>query len=92
MTFYRYTNTAYSRILLPFGSEESCCEGASSTYHERVGRSTKLLGPYMDKQGNNLLTGNYGEIILHGNNDANGFAGPGHNAEIINRQITGIKQ
>ncbi|HEY3371146.1 MAG TPA: family 43 glycosylhydrolase [Prolixibacteraceae bacterium] len=66
-----------------FGSEGTCCEGAKSTYHVRVGRSRQLLGPYLDKNGNNLLSGPYGELILHGNEDANGFAGPGHNAEIM---------
>lgn len=66
-----------------FGSEGTCCEGANSTYRERVGRSTSLLGPYLDKDGNNLASGSYGELILHGNDGTNGFAGPGHNAEII---------
>lgn len=66
-----------------FGSEGSCCEGASSTYRERVGRSTNLLGPYMDKNGNNIAWGSYGELILHGNDGQNGFAGPGHNSEIF---------
>lgn len=66
-----------------FGSEGSCCEGANSTYRERVGRSTNLLGPYLDKDGNNIAWGNYGELILHGNAGSDGFAGPGHNAEII---------
>lgn len=66
-----------------FGSEGSCCEGANSTYRERVGRSTSLLGPYKDKNDNNIAWGNYGELILHGNDGPNGFAGPGHNAEII---------
>ena len=66
-----------------FGSQGTCCEGANSTYHVRVGRSTELLGPYVDKAGNDLLKGEYGELFLKGNDGAKGFAGPGHSAEII---------
>lgn len=66
-----------------FASEGSCCSGASSTYRLRVGRSTSLLGPYVDKQGNSLTSGPYGETILKTNVEDYGFAGPGHNSEII---------
>jgi arabinan endo-1,5-alpha-L-arabinosidase len=66
-----------------FGSEGSCCDGANSSYRERVGRSSSLLGPYLDKDGNNIASGSYGEVLLHGNDGQGGFAGPGHNAEII---------
>lgn len=66
-----------------FGSEGSCCEGANSTYRVQVGRSESLLGPYLDKEGNNLATGHFGELLLEANDEAFGFAGPGHNAEII---------
>ena len=66
-----------------FASEGSCCDGAKSTYRLRVGRSTSLLGPYVDKQGNKLTAGPYGEVILKTNTESYGFAGPGHNAEII---------
>ena len=66
-----------------FGSEGSCCEGANSTYKVRVGRSESLLGPYVDKQGRELTTGPYGEILIKGNEGSGGYAGPGHNAEIV---------
>lgn len=66
-----------------FGSEGSCCEGANSTYQVKVGRSESLLGPYLDKRGNDLAMGHYGELLLRGNEGNTGFAGPGHNAEII---------
>jgi arabinan endo-1,5-alpha-L-arabinosidase len=66
-----------------FASEGSCCAGANSTYQLRVGRSLSLLGPYVDKQGNSLAEGPHGEIILKTNREEFGFAGPGHNAEII---------
>jgi arabinan endo-1,5-alpha-L-arabinosidase len=66
-----------------FGSEGSCCEGANSTYHVKVGRAESLLGPYLDKEGNDFASGHYGELLLKGNEGDTGFAGPGHNAEII---------
>jgi arabinan endo-1,5-alpha-L-arabinosidase len=66
-----------------FASEGSCCAGANSTYRLRVGRSASLLGPYVDKGGNRLSQGPYGEIILQGNTESWGFAGPGHNSEIM---------
>lgn len=66
-----------------FGSEGSCCDGANSSYQVRVGKSGSLLGPYLDKSGNDIATGNHGEIILKTNAVNYGFAGPGHNAEIM---------
>lgn len=66
-----------------FGSEGSCCAGAGSTYQVRVGRSQSLLGPYIDKDGNDMASGVHGEILIRGNEEDFGFAGPGHNAEII---------
>ncbi len=51
-----------------------CCRGVNSTYNIRVGRSDKITGPYLDKKGENLLTGG-GSLFL----DTQGpFIGPGH--------------
>ena len=66
-----------------FGSEGSCCAGAGSTYQVKVGRSQSLLGPYFDKNGNDMASGAWGELLIRGNSEDFGFAGPGHNAEII---------
>ena len=44
---------------------------------------SSLLGPYLDRLGNDLRDGTYGEILLIGDDGGAGFAGPGHNAEII---------
>ncbi|MFD2033871.1 family 43 glycosylhydrolase [Belliella marina] len=66
-----------------FGSEGSCCAGANSTYRVRVAVSDNLLGPYLDKAGNNIKDGNYGELILSANVESYGFAGPGHNGHIM---------
>jgi arabinan endo-1,5-alpha-L-arabinosidase len=65
-----------------FGSTGSCCEGAKSTYRVKVGRSTSLKGPYLDRSGKPLLE-NGGTLLLEANPGAQGFAGPGHNGDII---------
>jgi arabinan endo-1,5-alpha-L-arabinosidase len=66
-----------------FCSVGSCCEGENSTYRTVVGRSTKLMGPYVNKQGGNMTSDNY-TTILKGNDGATGrWKGPGHNSEII---------
>jgi arabinan endo-1,5-alpha-L-arabinosidase len=53
-----------------------CCRGTNSTYNIRVGRSTSITGPYLDKEGKDLLQGG-GSLFLgtQGN-----VIGPGHAA------------
>jgi arabinan endo-1,5-alpha-L-arabinosidase len=34
-----------------------CCRGVQSTYEIRVGRASKITGPYLDKNGVNLMAG-----------------------------------
>ena len=62
-----------------FLSYGTCCNGLSSTYNIRVGRSQSLLGPYVDRDGRSMMEGG-GTTLLKGNSFA---AGPGHNAEIV---------
>lgn len=62
------------------GSKENCCNGAESKYHLRVGRSPKLLGPYVDKDGKFLTDRSTGTVILRGNEI---YAGTGHNSRLI---------
>lgn len=62
-----------------FASVGSCCEGLKSTYTTVVGRSENLFGPYVDKQGRNMLD-NHHEILIHKNE---AFVGTGHNSEIV---------
>ncbi|HWI55582.1 MAG TPA: family 43 glycosylhydrolase, partial [Bacillota bacterium] len=52
----------------------SCCSGVNSTYHIRVGRSTSITGPYLDRNGVNLAN-NGGSLFLQGTGK---FTGPGH--------------
>ena len=66
-----------------FCSVGSCCNGESSTYKTVVGRSTKLLGPYTNKNGGAMTSDNY-TTIIQGNSGSTGrWKGPGHNSEII---------
>jgi arabinan endo-1,5-alpha-L-arabinosidase len=40
-----------------FASVGTCCNGASSTYHIVYGRSNSITGPYLDKNGTDMLNG-----------------------------------
>jgi arabinan endo-1,5-alpha-L-arabinosidase len=51
-----------------------CCRGVNSTYHMRVGRSDKVTGPYLDKEGKDLRNSGGTSVI---GTDGN-FIGPGH--------------
>ncbi len=62
------------------GSKNNCCDGASSNYQLRVGRSTSLKGPYLDKAGNNIANRGNGTMMLQRNSK---FAGPGHCSAIF---------
>lgn len=72
--FYKRGNYYY--LICSVGS---CCEGVNSTYRTVVGRSTKLTGPYLNKQGGSMYDNNY-TTILKGNSR---WKGTGHNSEII---------
>jgi arabinan endo-1,5-alpha-L-arabinosidase len=59
-----------------FVSFDRCCNGADSTYNIRVGRSSEVLGPYVDRDGTPMMSGG-GTLLVEGNN---AWRGPGHNA------------
>ncbi|HBG58591.1 arabinan endo-1,5-alpha-L-arabinosidase [Proteiniphilum sp. UBA1028] len=59
-----------------FASIDYCCKGAESTYKMIYGRSRKIEGPYLDKEGKELLFGG-GTILMEGNER---WHGVGHNA------------
>jgi len=61
-----------------FASIDYCCKGVNSTYKMIVGRSKKIIGPYIDQQGNPMAGGG-GTVLLKG--DAN-WHGVGHNAVV----------
>ncbi|KAF6761522.1 secreted arabinase [Ephemerocybe angulata] len=56
-----------------FTSWDKCCSGTSSTYNIRVGRSSSVNGPYVDKSGVALTSG--GGTLVLGSHDA--IIGPG---------------
>jgi arabinan endo-1,5-alpha-L-arabinosidase len=51
-----------------------CCRGVKSTYEIRVGRSTKITGPYLDRDGRDLLHDG-GSVFMATDGP---FIGPGH--------------
>ena len=68
---YQHNNFYYL-----FTSFDYCCRGEKSTYKMMVGRSEKVTGPYIDKDGLALTNGG-GSLVLEGNKD---WHGVGHNA------------
>jgi arabinan endo-1,5-alpha-L-arabinosidase len=56
-----------------FVSTGTCCQGVNSTYQIRYGRSTSIIGPYVDKSGVSMMNG--GGSLLDGGNDR--WKGPG---------------
>lgn len=76
---YIYRRDGYYYL---FGSNGHCCLGRDTPYNVRVARSSNLLGPYLNKNGENVINVQ-GELFLAGDAGATGFVGPGHNAEII---------
>jgi arabinan endo-1,5-alpha-L-arabinosidase len=61
-----------------FVSFDYCCRGEKSTYKMMVGRSEKIQGPYLDKEGRPMTQGG-GSLVLEG--DQNWY-GVGHNAVV----------
>ena len=60
-----------------FSSWGACCDGAFD-YNMRVGRSTTVTGPYVDKAGTSLMSGG-GTLLVQGNAS---WGAPGHNSVI----------
>ena len=46
-----------------FVSFDKCCAGTSSTYRIMVGRSSSITGPYLDKNGINMLNGGGSQVL-----------------------------
>jgi arabinan endo-1,5-alpha-L-arabinosidase len=69
---YLHRNGSYYYLFFQRGL---CCNGTSSTYYTVVARSTSVTGPYLDRNGVNVLNGG-GSIFLP-NRDGR-YIGPGH--------------
>ena len=59
----------------PFVSWDYCCQGSKSNYRVAVGRSKRVDGPYLDREGKDMLKGG-GTIFLEG--DKTHFEAAGH--------------
>lgn len=68
---YIYRQGSYYYLFCNWGS---CCDGVDSTYNIRVGRSTSITGPYLDKNGVNMVSGG-GTLFMRASGK---YAGPGH--------------
>ena len=68
-----------------FVSFDFCCRGVNSTYNIRVGRSRRVTGPYLDRDGKDMMEGG-GTLVISGGKR---WRGPGHCA--ILRGETGDK-
>ncbi len=76
---YIYNHPENSYYYL-FVNWDVCCSGINSTYNIRVGRSENPTGPFVDKDGVDLINGG-GTLFLDANGEIIGnsrFAGPGH--------------
>ncbi|MET1756299.1 arabinan endo-1,5-alpha-L-arabinosidase [Novosphingobium sp. RD2P27] len=59
-------------------SYDYCCKGVNSTYYTVVGRSRSVTGPYLGKDGSELMRGG-GTILLRADlEEKQRFRGPGH--------------
>ncbi len=56
------------------GTRGSCCRGADSGYHIRVGRSKRPTGPYLDHMGADMMQGG-GKLVV---GSSGRHIGPGH--------------
>jgi arabinan endo-1,5-alpha-L-arabinosidase len=66
-----------------FVSFDFCCRGARSSYFTVVGRAKSATGPYLDREGKDMMDGG-GFPVLHASLDKSGrFAGPGHPAVLL---------
>lgn len=61
-----------------FASWNRCCRGVNSTYKVVVGRSQDILGPYEDREGENMLYGG-GSLVVRGFAEGERWAAGGHN-------------
>lgn len=57
-----------------FVSHDFCCRGVKSTYNIRVGRAPTAQGPFLDRDGRDLMDGG-GTLVEQG---AGRWVGPGH--------------
>jgi len=65
-----------------FVSFDYCCRGKESTYKIMVGRSEKIYGPYVDREGKPMMAGG-GTLVLSG---SSAWAGPGGQSVLMDKK------
>lgn len=62
-----------------FASYDFCCKGAQSNYYTACGRSRRITGPFVGRDGRRMTDG-AGVVVLKANNQEEGgrWRGPGH--------------
>jgi hypothetical protein len=68
---FLFQRGGYYYLFVNYGG---CCSGIDSTYNVRVGRSTSVTGPYLDRNGINLVNSG-GTMLLE---STGRYIGPGH--------------
>ncbi len=68
---YIFRQGSYYYLFVNWGS---CCDGVDSTYNIRVGRSLSITGPYLDKNGVDMVNGG-GTLFMRASGK---YSGPGH--------------
>jgi arabinan endo-1,5-alpha-L-arabinosidase len=71
-----YKHGGYYYLFVNWGS---CCRGVKSTYNIRIGRSRKITGHYVDRNGADMLHGG-GSLLL---GDKGPLVGPGHAGVLV---------
>ena len=67
-----------------FVSFDFCCKGVESDYKIMVGRSDRIIGPYIDRYGKSMMDGG-GNLLLSGYGR---WRGPGHCAVLLERELS----
>jgi len=69
-----------------FASYDFCCKGAQSNYYTACGRSRRMTGPFVGRDGRRMTDG-AGVVVLKANNQEEGgrWRGPGHCAVLRDR-------
>jgi arabinan endo-1,5-alpha-L-arabinosidase len=73
---YLYQHGGYYYLFVDWGM---CCRGTNSTYSIHVGRGNKVTGPYLDREGRDMLYGG-GTLFL---DTTLPYVGPGHAGIIV---------
>lgn len=66
-----------------FVSFDACCQGINSTYHVMVGRSEAVTGPYVDRDGVEMMKGGGTQVTFPNER----WRGPGHCAIVQEESV-----